>query len=258
MLPEGPLPEPVGAQALVGGGTWQIADEVPVEIGLGGRPWTVTMASPCDVIDLALGLALTERALLSASDFVRARVSTFAEGIAVDLEVRDVEAARARLVRRTLDGVTGCGLCGVETLGDVALSGDCNVRQSPVSAATVAAAMRDLPRWQPLNARCHTLHVAAWCDADGGIALAREDLGRHNALDKVLGALARAGMDAGHGFVILSSRCSYELVRKCAARGVGLLATQSAPTAMALEFARRCGIRVLAADGAHLVEFEHG
>ncbi len=237
---------------------WALAEEVPVEVGFAGRAWTVTMASPSDLEDLAVGLALSERALVDIAELEAIRVAVFDEGIAVDLQVADAAAVRRRLGRRSITGVTGCGLCGVETLGDVALAAG-RVRAPDIAASDVQAALEDLRHWQPMNARCRTLHAAAWCDPDG-IRLAREDLGRHNALDKVIGALMRGGEPVAGGFVVVSSRCSYELVRKCVAVGIGLLVSVSAPTAMAVRFARDTGLRLLARDsaGGELVELGHG
>jgi len=157
-----------------------------------------------------------------------------------------------------MEGVTGCGLCGVETLADVLLTKR-RVQPPSVATPTLRRVLDDLSHWQPLNERCHTLHAAAWC-TDDGIRLVREDLGRHNALDKVIGAMARANQALEGGFVVTSSRCSYELVRKCVAAGIGMLVSISAPTAMAVRFARASRLRLLARDAAtgDLVEFGRG
>lgn len=273
---DAPLPPAVLPRVLAPprAGTWQVAEEVAVEVGFCGVAWTVTMASPTDPVDLAIGLALSERLLASAAEVRGAAVRVLPEGITVDLQVDDPAAVRVRAGRRVLEGVTGCGLCGVETLADTLLRDHPPIRPVAVTRAAVAAALAALPEHQVLNARCHTLHAAAWCAADGTVRWVREDLGRHNALDKVLGARAQAGVAApgrlrgSHGsyeppeadepgFIVVSSRCSYELVRKCAAHGIGVLASVSAPTGQALRFAEAVGIRLLARDAADgsVVEF---
>ena len=114
----------------------------------------------------------------------------------------------------------------------------------PISASAIAAAFIALPEFQPMNALNRTVHAAAWCSLNGTILLAREDVGRHNALDKLIGAMARGNVRPGNGFVLMSSRCSFELVQKCAMVGIGVLATVSAPTALALKLAKQAGLRL--------------
>ena len=143
---------------------------------------------------------------------------------------------------RTMEGRSGCGLCGVSSL-------EAAIRDLPMVQPTfdpapdaVARAFAALPDHQPINRRNRSVHGAAWCRPDGSILLAREDVGRHNALDKVIGALIRAGHEPADGFVVMTSRCSFELVQKAATVGIPLLATISAPTALALTLARQAGM----------------
>ena len=231
---------------------WGIAVETPVEIGLNGVPWTVMMATPVDLEDLAVGLALTERVV--ARDSIRAiSVRQFLEGIAVDLTVPPDAIAPQMQRRRSLEGRVGCGLCGVEALASLPpLPNHSTPPRATVDARAVRAAFDALAARQPLNSETHSVHAAAWCRMDGTIDLVREDVGRHNALDKVVGALARAARLDDDGFVVMTSRCSFELVYKAATTRAAALATISAPTSLALDWSNALGVPVLsrAADGA--------
>jgi FdhD protein len=223
-----------------GGGTeaWGIAVETPVEIGINGAPWTVMMATPTELEDLAIGLALTERVVTEIDAVERISVSNYLEGIVVDLTVPANAVSESARNRRSLEGRIGCGLCGVEALAGLPSrpTGAVGKRIS-VTAEAVHRALTDLSALQPLNLATHSVHAAAWCGADGSIELVREDVGRHNALDKLIGARVRAGRIGAPGFIAMTSRCSFELVYKAAATRAGVLATISAPTSLALEWA---------------------
>lgn len=228
---------------------WGVAEETAIEIGFNGEPWTVMMATPADVEDLAIGLAFTEGAISSAADVAGVSVKVWPEGITADLAVDTRKLASAALRRRALEGVTGCGLCGVETLAQAMRhpAGGA-VETVDITDAAIARAFAALPAHQPLNAATRTVHAAAWCAPDGTILTAREDVGRHNALDKLIGGLLRAGGPQEPGFIVVSSRCSFELVYKAAAIGASLLASVSAPTGLALDLARAAGL-ALACQG---------
>lgn len=225
-----------------GEGRWGIAEEAAVEIGFGGQPWTVMMASPLDLADLALGLAFTE-GLMGADDLPDVAVKRWPEGWSADIALDPDRLAGEGLRKRNLDGVTGCGLCGVETLAEAlrrppGLSG----RRPDIADAAVVSAFDTLPALQPLNAETRTVHAAAWCRPDGEIAIVREDVGRHNALDKLVGALLRDRRLDEDGFVVMTSRCSFELVAKAARTCAGALVTLSAPTGMAIDLAASAGL----------------
>jgi FdhD protein len=168
-------------------------------------------------------------------------------------------AARAEVVRerqaRSLEGRSGCGLCGMQRLDQVVR----NVRPvkgaGPIAPAAIARAFQALPERQAMNRINHSVHAAAWADGEGAILLVREDVGRHNALDKLIGALARSGVDMTRGFCVMTSRCSFELVQKCAAVGIPCLATVSAPTSLALDLARRAGMVLASASPDGVVMF---
>lgn len=220
--------------------TWGIAVEAPVEIALNGTPWTVMLATPADVEDLAVGLAVTERVLRDAGAVRQVVVSEFLHDVSVNLVVPDDQLDRRVLRSRSLHGSTACGLCGLESLAELhgrsSHNAPVGTATTPIDDAAVLRAFAALPSHQPLNRATRSVHAAAWCRTDGEIRLVREDVGRHNALDKLIGALARAGRLAEPGFVVMSSRCSCELVSKAAAANTRLLATISAPTSMALEW----------------------
>ncbi len=235
----------VHARSSAGGDArWGVVEETAVEIGFNGTAWTVMMATPSDLEDLAVGLAFTEGAILDASRIRHVQVDHYREGVTADIRVDDSALDRSALRRRTLAGVTGCGLCGVETLTDALRRPDRpeGSTTAPVVSSAVATALEALHDHQPLNRETRTAHAAAWCDAHGGIVLAREDVGRHNALDKLVGAMVRSGVEPMPGFIAMTSRCSFELVVKAARTSASALATISAPTGAALDLAGALGL----------------
>ena len=231
-----------------------LADEVPVAMVFNGISHAVMMASPLDLEDFALGFALSEGIVASADELrdVEARPAACqapgsppAWEVHIELSPRRLEGLKQR--RRTLAGRTGCGVCGIESLQALELlpaalsAADWLDR---VDAALLARVMPRLPAFQPLNAQAGAVHVAAWADLDGELRWAREDVGRHNALDKLIGVLARQGQLGAPGLVLMSSRASHELVAKCARVGLRALATVSAPTALGVQAAQAAGVRL--------------
>jgi len=219
--------------------SWQLPEEVAVALQINSAPYTVMMATPADLTDFGVGFALAEGIVTKRSD-IRAVIAMPVEnGFAVDIAVGEEALERARMVRRSIEGRSGCGLCGVENIADVVRVTKPVATQVRPSPAAILKAAEELPRRQPMNRLNHTVHGAAWVSLDGRIVLVREDVGRHNALDKLIGALSEAGTDLASGFVIMTSRCSFELVQKAATVGIGALVTVSAPTLLALEIARK-------------------
>jgi FdhD protein len=214
-----------------------LAEEVPVELRYNGDAFAVMMTTPADLLDFAYGFSLSEGRVARASDIRDVTISEQLEGYVVDIDVQvplTTEAGSERL----LPGRSGCGLCGSRHLEDV-LRPMPRVADGPVLGPDVLErALAGLTQRQPLNACTGAIHAAAWASLDGEILRVREDVGRHNALDKLLGALSRDGTDLRVGFVLVTSRASYEMVTKAASLGVGLLAAISAPTALAVELAR--------------------
>ena len=231
-----------------------LADEVPVAMVFNGISHAVMMASPLDLEDFALGFALSEGIVASADELrdVEARPAACqtpgsppAWEVHIELSPRRLEGLKQR--RRTLAGRTGCGVCGIESLQALELLPAALPAAgwlARVDAALLARVMPRLPAFQPLNAQAGAVHVAAWADLDGELRWAREDVGRHNALDKLIGVLARQGQLGAPGLVLMSSRASHELVAKCARVGLQALATVSAPTALGVQAAQAAGVRL--------------
>ena len=241
-----------GDQAAV----WQVPEEVPVAFLVNSENFAVMMATPQELEDFAVGFALSEGVVTEASAIASLLILPEGEGFTVDLAIPQDRLNRERLARRGLEGRSGCGLCGVEAMADVIRLPRARPRPAGLSPQAVARAYEALPRFQPMGAINRTVHAAAWCALNGDILLAREDVGRHNALDKLIGALAREDAMDRNGFVLMSSRCSFELVQKCAMAGIGALATVSAPTALALSLAAKAGVRLAALAQAGVMIFE--
>ena len=223
-----------------------VAEEMPVALVYHDVPHVVMLATPADLEDYAVGFTLSE-GLVERADEIRG-VEVVAGEASVDVKITVAWERFAQLLqrRRNLTGRTGCGLCGAESAADA-------IRECPpvpagvsVSTAELHAAIAQLAARQPINARTGSVHAAAWVVPGEGIQLVREDVGRHNALDKTIGALVRARADLAGGYMLITSRASYEMVQKCATVGIALLVALSAPTAFAVRLAERCGLTLVA------------
>jgi FdhD protein len=225
--------------------TRAIAVEAPIQIVIGAAPFAVMMATPQDLEDFACGFALTEQIAESLDDVRGLEVEPVEDGWKLRIALSS-ERLQAHLARgRAMSGRTGCGLCGIEDFSQIPAPSPVHPHPPPAPAA-IRAALEDLETRQPLNRLTGAVHAAAWCEREGTIVLIREDVGRHNALDKAIGALARAGVAPDGGFFVITSRCSFEMVAKAAIFGAGTLVAVSAPTSLALERARRFGVRLIA------------
>ena len=223
-----------------------VAVEAPVQIVIGGAPFAVMMATPRDLEDFATGFVLTEQIANSLDDIRGVEVDDVEEGWKLEIALSG-ERLQAHLARgRAMSGRTGCGLCGIEDFSQMPSPRPPLQTQAPIAPEAIRAGLTALETRQPLNQATRAVHAAAWCGRDGKIVLSREDVGRHNALDKTIGALARAGVAPDSGFFIITSRCSFEMVAKAAIFGAGTLVSVSAPTSLALERAQRFGIRLIA------------
>ncbi len=227
-----------------------LPDEAAIGISYDGRPHVVLMATPTDVEDLAVGFTLSER-VVAVSSIGEIVVTEQDEGVAVDIKLdHDVRREKARA--RMLEGRSSCGLCGVQRLKQA-------VRVMPpvgqdfrVTRDAIQASLAALEQEQALGRLTRAMHAAAWADASGRILAVREDVGRHNALDKLIGHGARNGLDASAGMVVVTSRCSFEMVEKAAVAGFQMIVAISAPTALALRKAEEAGLTLVAlarADG---------
>ena len=224
---------------------------MPVALEYNGLSHAVMLATPLDLEDFALGFSLTEGLLASPADLLDVEVRTRPNGVALQLRVTARCEALLKERRRSMAGRTGCGLCGTDNLDQVFRPPQRPVPPLPAAlaadealVAALSRAMRELAAAQPLQQRTGGIHAAAWCGVDGAVRWVREDVGRHNALDKLIGAMARDGVDASQGFAAVTSRASFEMVQKAALAGMPMLAAVSAPTHLAIRTAQACGLRL--------------
>jgi FdhD protein len=219
-----------------------IASEVPIAIELNGFGYAVLMATPADLEDLAWGFALSERVIDGPDDIVEVFTHETDAGIIVRIFLAPRVSDRVfdRVRHRT--GDSSCGLCGLENLEQAMRPLPDITTPWAGSASVVFEAADALDRYQHLNRKTRSVHAAARCSAEGAILTVREDVGRHNAFDKLIGAMLRERVGWDGGFALLSSRCSYELVEKAAISGCTMLATISAPTDLALRRAQEAGL----------------
>ncbi|MBS0556533.1 MAG: formate dehydrogenase accessory sulfurtransferase FdhD [Proteobacteria bacterium] len=229
-----------------------LVEEAPVELRYNGESFAVMMVTPTDLEDFACGFALSEGHVACAGDIRGVTINEWLEGYVVDIEAAvDADATSPR----RLPARSGCGVCGSRQLEDV-LRPTARVPEGPLlESGALERALAQLTQSQPLNAGTGAAHAAAWASRTGEIACVREDVGRHNALDKLLGALARDGADIRNGFVLVTSRASYEMVVKTARLGIGVLAAISAPTALGVELAHASNITLagFVRPGRHVV-----
>lgn len=222
-----------------------LAEETPVALSYNGISHATMLVTPAELEDFAVGFSLTEGIVDHLHDIRDIRLDVQAQGVVVELDIASAPMNRLKQRRRSMAGRTGCGLCGVETLPEVLRD------VAPVGtgkhwpALLLADGMRAMRAQQTLHSQTGATHAAAWMDAQGVVSCVREDVGRHNALDKLLGALARDRVDPALGAILISSRASFEMVQKAASRGTTLLAAVSAPTALACRVAHNSNITLL-------------
>lgn len=223
-----------------------VAEEVPVALVYNQHPHVVMMATPADYEDFAIGFTLTEEIVPSVHDITGCTVVPYSQGVEIQLVIPpDASDALANRGRQ-LVGRTGCGLCGVQTIADTLRPLRTVTHGAPIAPEALWRAEAALFGQQTVNQATGAVHAAAWASPDGELRVVREDVGRHNALDKVIGALARAGTDPRGGFVVMTSRASYELVQKATVVGVPLLAAVSRPTGLAIRLAEASGLTLVA------------
>ena len=235
-----------------------LTEEVPIALEFNGVSHAVMLATPADLEDFALGFGLSEGILDGASDLYGCDVTQSAEGITVHMDVSSRTFSRLKARRRTLTGRTGCGVCGTESLSQALRPVPVVVGGSIVRTSAVARAMCEMRERQVLCDATGAVHAAAWCASDGAVQLLREDVGRHNALDKLIGAMATRGARAATGFIAVTSRASVEMVQKAAVAGATLLAAVSAPTMLAVETAKAARMCLVGlARHGNLVVYAH-
>jgi FdhD protein len=229
-----------------------VPDETPIGISYNERPHAVLMATPQDLEDLAVGFTVTEQ-IAEVSDIEDVTVEEREEGVAVNVVLRPMAEQSLALARkRSLEGRSSCGLCGVTKLSDTVRALRSVGEGLRIGHGAIQASLRALDEAQSLGRITRATHAAAWADPSGGILLIREDVGRHCALDKLIGAALAEGLDPAAAFIVVTSRCSYEMVEKTAMGGVAVLVAISAPTALAIRKAEEAGLTLVAlarADG---------
>ena len=218
---------------------------MPVALVYNGISHAVMLATPADMEDFALGFSLTEGIIEAPEEIYGAEIVEAENGIRVELEIASERFRSLKERRRNLTGRTGCGLCGTDSLSQA-------VRMPPVvtsnpvfSPEVIHRGFDKMDELQVLKKKTGATHAAAWLDMNGQVMLVREDVGRHNALDKLIGALARQKADSSTGAALVTSRASYEMVQKCGSAGIGMLAAVSAPTALAIRIAREINLTLL-------------
>jgi FdhD protein len=222
-----------------------VASEVAVQVAYGTVPYAVMMATPADLEDFAIGFSLSEGVIGDRADVRAVTVAAVEGGVRLDVALTPGRLHGVLARKRTMAGRTGCGVCGVEALDDLPRATERTRAGGMVRLGAVRRALEALPGRQVLHAATRAMHAAAWADDEGALVYVREDVGRHNALDKLIGALLGRGVDPASGFVVVTSRCSYEMVEKAAAFGAGTLVAISAPTTLGVARARAHGMTLL-------------
>jgi len=229
--------------------------EAPVALEFNGLSYAVMMATPADLDDFARGFALTEGLAKAPSDVADIAVAEVDHGwiVRATLTGLGIDKLTERVRARVAE--SSCGLCGIENLEAVARPLPKVPPHAMLGPRAIFAALGRLREHQPLTRLTGAAHAAAFCDEAGAILHAREDVGRHNAMDKLVGALAAAGVDPAAGFILSTARCSYEIVEKAVRAGATRLVTVSLPTSMAAERAREAGLSLwcLARDDSVLL-----
>jgi len=222
-----------------------VTEEVPVALVYHGVPHVVMLASPADLEDYAVGFTVSEGLVASPSEIQSVEVERAADSIEVRIGIAGERFSELLRRRRNLTGRSGCGLCGAETVEEAIRPPVQVATGLTVSSAEMHAALIQLETLQPINARTGSIHAAAWVVPGKGIQFVREDVGRHNALDKVIGALVRSGADVTAGYAVITSRASFEMVQKAAAAGITFMVAVSAPTALAIRMAGQTGLTLV-------------
>jgi FdhD protein len=237
----------------------QLAVELPVALEFNAVSHAVMLATPCDLENFALGFALSEGIVASRAEFYHAEMEESELGITVHCEISGHAFLRLQQRRRNMTGRTGCGLCGVESLEQVFRALPAVPAGAHISALAIRAALKELATLQPLNRLTGAMHAAVWSAPDGRLQQVCEDVGRHNALDKLIGTMTERELDFQNGFLLITSRASVEMVQKAATVGIASLVAISAPTALAVKTSKAAGMTLIAfARGDEFVAYAHG
>lgn len=233
-----------------------IALEVPVALVYNCISHAVMMTTPADLEEFALGFSLSEGILHDPNELYDVIcINEGKTGFTVHLQISQDRLIELKTRRRSMTGRTGCGLCGTESLKHAIRPINVVNNVIEIDDCAIQKALAILPKYQPLQKATGAAHAAAWCDIEGNILLTREDVGRHNALDKLIGALVKQGFERDQGFALVTSRASYEMVHKCCSVGITCLVAVSAPTMLAIEQAQQAGLMLVgfARNGRHII-----
>ncbi|MGZ4959648.1 MAG: formate dehydrogenase accessory sulfurtransferase FdhD [Methylomonas sp.] len=222
-----------------------VAEEVPVVLVYNTIPHVVMLATPLNLEDFALGFSLTEEIIAHPTELQSIRVVQRSKGVEVRMTIPDQRFEQLHGKGKNMTGRTGCGLCGATTLEQAIRRPRPVGKGLPLDAALLSSAMESMHEKQSLNLLTGAVHAAAWLEPERGVISVREDVGRHNALDKLIGSLAKANCNFEGGWLLVTSRASYEMVQKASSVGITLLAAISAPTGLAINLAEECGLTLV-------------
>lgn len=252
------LPRVSIMQDVLSSGERVVPEETPIALTYNGATHAVMMGSPADLEDFALGFSLSEGVIADPADLVSSEIVIHETGCEIRMWLSETASRSYQVRRRALAGPVGCGLCGVESLAEAVRAVDPVASNLRLASDAIAVAMLELSAAQRLNREARAIHAAAFWRPEEGIVEIREDVGRHNALDKLAGALAKRSVRGSEGIVLLTSRISVEMVQKTARMGAPLLVAVSAPTALAVRVAENCGITLVGVARADAFEvFTH-
>lgn len=232
-----------------------IAVEAPVALVYNGISHAVMLCTPDCLEEFAVGFSMSEGIVDKISDLHDVELENAEQGYVLNIQISNEAVFKLKQHRRNLTGRTGCGLCGSEALDHAIQTITCVQNTTQASADAIIHALQNLKQYQPLQNITGSVHGAAWSDLNGDIQLCREDVGRHNALDKLIGACLKAKIDFTDGFVVISSRASYEMIQKAGRCGIGIVVAVSAPTTLAIEIAEHADMMLagFARDGQFVI-----
>ena len=235
-----------------------IAVEVPVQVSFADIPFAVMMLTPADLVDFAYGFSLTEGMIEAAAEIRDVVPGQAEKGMTLRIGLVGERLHKHLARQRAMTGRTGCGVCGIEDLEVLRRAKMGTGKARSIAIASIGRALAALDDRQALNLQTRAVHAAGWADMNGAIVEVREDVGRHNALDKLIGALIRRGVDPASGFMIITSRCSFEMVEKAATFGARTLVAISAPTSLAIARAEALDVALVAIARRDTVTIFHG